>query len=306
MCDVNYSIREGANFDFVGNLWGDNEHQIEWGNQKIKEFNLRPGFRDFVDVIYPNESGIHNAAESVFFNTPEFIAYRSKLLKEKYENIDTLKKSWQTEGDFVTSFDEAAKLIPVYSGNYIYLMDKDYTDKIYKLNKNTDFWYEYLELTYKSYGDIRNNLMTRIKEKCDVPILTKMVLFSKPYNSNMAKDRTGMDGSGYELYSIGDNLMDYGAGFRYGEMEAGNKAVFAATTEINRTASEHCYPNYPDIQAYFYDISVVLLMLKIMKKNILGIETATFDNYIYKEVGYTIKGQPVSVLHTTKKKMIKF
>lgn len=293
-CNVTYSLKIGAEYDFVANIWEDFDYQVKFMQDKFKTWKFGPGFRGFVDLILPNERGIHNSAESTFYVTKGFMDYRINQLKEKYKTIDQLKEAWQIEGDFVSSIDEAAKLVPVYNGNKLYLVsteDESNSLKIYTAKISSPMWYEYLDLRDISYTTLQHKALTEIKKVIDVPIFLKTIGTSKYYDSNLAKDRSGLDGIGYELYAVADTLFNNGAGYFYGEQLASNKAMISATTEMNRTASDFCAPNYPDIQAYFYDLSLThLLGSKITYNFFLDIDCEDNNTPIYPK-NYSINDQ---------------
>ncbi|MBQ0105779.1 MAG: hypothetical protein KBT47_07070, partial [Armatimonadetes bacterium] len=204
-----------------------------------------------------NERGIHMGVESIFYIQEEFNEKRTEQLKEKYKNIASLKKAWKVRGDFVDTIEEASVLYPVYNlGDELLLSDGFDTDKVYVLEGSSVFWYEYLEMRDMAYVNAQNDMIDAVKEKMDVPVTIKMVISGKKYNVNYNKSRKGFDAAGFELYNTDDLLMNYGVGYRYGEMLSSFKAGFAASTEINKTATENMYPNYPDIHSFFYDMSV--------------------------------------------------
>lgn len=292
-CNITYSVRLITNAS-MGNLWKNYREQIKYVKDNMKNLDLGPGFRGFIDMILPNERGIHINEESYFMDAKEFLEDRAKRLKQKYGNISNLKKAWEAEGDFVQSVDEASKLYPVYNdGTYIYLakttpyeapyrlglngsyfwsqLSDDYRDdvmkelekekasfsgKIYSIKSTSPYWTEFIHLREEGVRDIQNTIVDEIKKAYDVPIAIKSIAGCELYNTVPKKNRSGMDILGNELYHSGEFLVNHGAGYRFGEIEASNKAVIGHSTEINRMAGRSMYPNYPDIQGFFYDMAV--------------------------------------------------
>ncbi|MBQ0105527.1 MAG: hypothetical protein KBT47_05785, partial [Armatimonadetes bacterium] len=292
-CNITYSVRIIHNYS-CGNPWKNYREQIKYVRENIKNMNLGSGFRGFVDMILPNERGIHINEESYFMDAKEFIEERAKRLKVKYSNISKLKKAWLAENDFVSSIDEASALYPVYNdGKYIYLaktvpfnspdrqgqngsyfwsmLTEDYredvlnelkkentgfSEKIYKISAESPYWYEFLQMREEALRDVQNTIIDEVKKVYDVPISVKAIAGSEIYNSTPKKDNSGLDILGNELYHSGEFLVNHGAGFRFGEIEASGKAVINHSTEINRMAGNSMYPNYPDIHGFFYDMAV--------------------------------------------------
>lgn len=251
--DVVYSLRVRGN-RAVGNPWAYGDHEIKFVREKIKQYNFRPGFRGFVDMILTNERGFRPGA-NMFIDTPEFAKDRAERLKAKYSDTENLKKAWLAEGDFPADFSEIAMLYPIYSDDKkIYLSDNK--DSLYILSAKSPYWPEYLEMRDISYENLQDYNVKGVKEVCDVPVFIKAVCFREIYNMNFNKSRLGADAFGCELYHRGDALVDYGAGYRYAEKMASSKALISATTEMNNCAMPSMYPNYNNINSFFYDMSV--------------------------------------------------
>lgn len=253
--NVSYSMYIDAYYEWTTNFWGCGNKQIDFVNKQLSQIGFGPGFRGIIDLISPNERGIHMNSESIFFDFSAFKDYRINQLKNKYKSINELKIAWKVEGNFVNSIEEAAGLFPIYN-NYkkIYLSDNN--GNVYILDGKSIMWYEYIHLRDKSFYELEQKQIVGVKEKLDVPVLTKMIVGEKTYNSNLFKNRLGVDGLGYELYSTEDAIMNFGLGYRYGELLSSNKALVGFNTEINRSASETMYPNYPDLHAFIYDMSL--------------------------------------------------
>lgn len=292
-CNVTYSVRLVTNASY-GNPWKNSVQQINYVRDNMKNLKLGPGFRGFIDMILPNERGIHINEESYFIDAKEFLEDRADRLLKKYANIGKLKKAWQSEGAFVSSVSEASLLYPVYNdGKYIYLaktvpyespdrlgkngsyfwsqlcddfrddvmkeIDREntlFSKEIYKIKSTSPYWTEFIQMREESLRDIQNNIADEIKRTVNVPIAIKSIAGCEIYNTVPEKNRSGFDILGNELYHSGEFLLNHGAGFRFGEIEASNKAMIGHSTEINRMAGRSMYPNYPDIQGFFYDMAV--------------------------------------------------
>ena len=248
----------------ISNPWKNYKDQYTQVQKDLIVSNLRPGFRGFIDMILPNERAIVNEFEPGFIETEEFINHRAELLKEKYKNIDTLKKAWKVMGDFVKTFEEAASLYPLYNnGKIIFLtssapsLQKEKGEQpIFKIDATSIFWYEYLDLRDKNYGYFQNIMLDKVKEACDAPIALKLTGLPEIFNVPDKPNRLGLDAVGCETYSTGEGHITYDVGFRYNEMLAAKKAMIGSSTEMARGWSEDMYPNWSDIQALFFDLGV--------------------------------------------------
>jgi len=266
--NVPYDVAFAVGFESsleIDNPWKNWEAQYKSVATKLKSIELRPGFRGFVDFILTNERGIYNSGESLFIETPEFMAFRANQLKNKYKDINSLKKAWKVEGDFVSTFEEASKLYPIYSNKdtmFLILSDigagTSQNNKIYRLDaKDTNFWYEYIDLRDESYSYYQNLMIDKVREiAVDVPVVIKRCGVTERYHSNPNKTDKGVDGVGNEIYATGEGLVTYGAGFGYIEMETAGKDMIGYSTEFGRGWGEEMPPNWPDIHGFFYDMAV--------------------------------------------------
>lgn len=282
-CDI--SVLINGNFgqvDYLMNYWEAKNRMTDYIQSEIKSIGFRPGFRGYVDLIMPNERGIHFGTETVFFDEKAFTEDRIKLLKEKYTSFENLKKSWKVKGDFVTGFEEAAILFPIYNDKKEIILSDRNMKNFYKTEADSPFWTEYLEMRDMSYLSLQNDMIDEAKKKVDVPVIVKEIVSGKKYNVNHNKNRKGFDASGFELYNSEDALMNYGLGYRYGEMLSSDKAIFAAATEINKTATETMYPNYPDIHSFFYDMSLCHLFgSKLTYLFLLDLDSMNTDHELF-------------------------
>ncbi len=241
------------------NPWADFKVKTEETSRFIKTANLRPGFRGFVDLIMSNERGLYNSVEPIFINSPEFLKERERQLTEKYKNINALKKAWLVKGDFVKTIGEAATLYPVYNNGDLIFLTCDVEkgkNPVYKIDAQSPYWYEYLDLRDISYGDFEDRMIDKIKEVCDAPVNIKLCGMPEFYDYAREANRHGIDGVGCETYATGEGHITYNVGYRYVEMETAKKNMIGYSTEMGRGWADDMYPNWPDIHALFYDLGV--------------------------------------------------
>ncbi len=250
---------------YTQNPWADWQRQVKHAKEYLAKVGLRPGFRGFIDMILPNERGLYNQSESLFFEEPKFTADRANWLKTRYKTIGNLAKAWALVDRIPADFLTAARLYPAFSdagpnGDIMYLTDP-IEKVIYSANsKKTAFWYEYIEHRDESYGRYQDLICSAMRDYIDAPISIKRCALTKSYQSNPNRSDRGLDGAGYEIYSVGDGLVNYGAGSGYVEMLQAKKQMVGSSTEFAEGFSADKPANWPDLPIFFYDLSVAQYM----------------------------------------------
>ncbi len=248
----------------MNNPWRDREKDTKDVLDYLRQMKFRPGFRGFIDVMIPNERGIHNYAESLFFVDPSFTADRATWLQEKYGDIQQLKKAWALT-DTPPSFAIAARLFPAISevkpGDRLMLLIDPEENKIYRADaRQSIFWYEYIDQRDESFGRLGGTMFDAVKEVVDVPIFVKRCGSTERYHASPYRSNQGHDAVGYELYSSGEGLVHYGAGAGYAEMLQSGKYMIGAATELATGYSQQMPANWPNLPEFFSDLSVVNYM----------------------------------------------
>ena len=125
-------------------------------------------------------------------------------LEKKYVTVDKLNSAWLVN---VSSFEEASRLVPIYTENNgegavsnTYSVDGDNPSVIHKSDTHKSIlWNDYLMGRDQLFAEFNNAVADRIKETLDVPVIYKHCSVQREYliNRNL---KGGFDGLGTESY----------------------------------------------------------------------------------------------------------
>lgn len=196
---ISGSIRPAVNF------LDDREAYLSALRNISYKLECGSGLRFFVDLTY-NEMGFYNQNESARLSMPSFNAKYALWLKQKYGTTDKLNEAWKIEPP-VTSFDEAAKLIPVYTSNkdennnsHSYYIHMDDGTRYYSVDTHTGVsWNDYLDARDDLYLEFNNAAADAVKESVNLPVIYKHCSVQRRYLINKALTG-GFDGLGSEAY----------------------------------------------------------------------------------------------------------
>ncbi len=183
--------------------WVDWEYDVEQMREYCKWLSLGRNLRFIVDPTQ-NEMGFYNNSEITRVYDENFNKLYSGWLSEKYRTIDKLNDAWLVN---VSSFDEASRLVPIFTENngegkisYTYSVDGDNPDKIQKSDTHLSLlWNDYLDGRDKLFAKFNNEIADAIKESVDVPVIFKHCSIQREYLIN--RDLIGgFDGLGTESY----------------------------------------------------------------------------------------------------------
>lgn len=186
------------------NYWDEPQKTYDYIETVFSRLETGDNFRFVVDLLN-NESGIYNNLELGRFSDDQFNRIFADWLEDKYKSIDALNNAWITTPALL-SFDEASKLIPVYTS------PKDENNNSYSYCVNisngagykadTHFgvlWNDYLDARDELYLEFMNKSSDTAKKHLNVPQIYKHVSVQRKYyiNKNFVG---GFDGLGSEAY----------------------------------------------------------------------------------------------------------
>ena len=194
------------------NYWDEPEKTYEFIDSVFSRLETGDNFRFVVDLLN-NESGIYNKMEQGRFSDETFNSIFSLWLENKYKSIIALNNAWKTK-PAISSFSEAAMLIPVYTSN----KDKDNNSFSYYVNISNGAgymvdthsgvsWNDYLDARDEMYLDFMNKSSDTAKKYLNVPQIYKHVSVQRKYyiNKNLVG---GFDGLGSEAYESVDTITN--------------------------------------------------------------------------------------------------
>ena len=196
----------------VANFWNKPNNTYSFVRKVFSRLETGDNFRFVVDLLN-NESGIHNHIETARFADDEFNRIYADWLEKKYKSIDELNNVWIIN-PAISSFDEASKLIPVYTSpkdenNNSYSYYVNMSNGIgYKVDTHFGVsWNDYLDARDELYLAFMNKSSDIAKKHLNVPQIYKHVSVQRKYyiNKNLVG---GFDGLGSEAYESIDTVTN--------------------------------------------------------------------------------------------------
>ncbi len=148
----------------------------------LKKANLGPGFRGLVNPMgdYLSFQAGNFVPTSTYFRM-EFRQY----LEGRYRNIETLQRAWALSANDLTTFDQVARLVPLWSGTrgIEYAWDPT-TDKQYRCTSRASSIWGDIQAAVNAAASRRfDRLVAAIRQVADVPVLQDWRGWAAPYES---------------------------------------------------------------------------------------------------------------------------
>ncbi len=156
-----------------------------------------PGLRG---IVNPLGSVLKLQGEDRFVPNNQIFRYElAKLLENKYKSIATLNRGWGITASDLTTYEDIARLVPLWSGNRGVAQFWDpQTDKLYKTDSKKSTAWTDIDMTILEAGSRRlQRLATSIQQVTNVPVIQDWAGWAAPYNSSIPSvDGIGVHTSG--------------------------------------------------------------------------------------------------------------
>lgn len=237
-------LKEQTTSKRVSNVWetlDETKKDLEW----ISRIDWGPGLRFFVDPIC-NETGFNNANEVRRFWSEPFNQEFADWLERYYDNdLFRLKTRWKLSADSISTFQEAAHLIPVRNADEARFSDEVWlvdavSGKIFRTEGSIGgAWMDYNRAVRELYSYKNDEIAAFIKNMVSVPVVSKRVTAWVALEM-INRVPGGVDGLGLELYPGREgeegNSMAYGAVNGKAEVDASAQTMWFIATELGYNA----------------------------------------------------------------------
>ncbi len=221
----------------IPNLWegfdGYRDSLIAlWGKVKLGR-----GFRFFVDPL-PSSLAWTEEWERAVPSSREFAGEWATWLTRKYRTVDALQTSWSITERGVKTFDEAARLLPLWNGGKgIEAFYAKKTGVQHRANsRSSAFWGDLNAFKLDTVKGYMNDLATLLKrEVADAPVVYRTHGYS-PLFANLPAGR-GFDGFGIDAYGRGDELALQTASYIYAQAADAPKTIWLPVTATSDKAT---------------------------------------------------------------------
>lgn len=172
--------------------------------QTLAQTKFGPGLRGLVNPM--GELLRIPSSESRF--VPSSLYFRAELkaqLQTRYHNLDTAVKSWSVSASDITTWDQLARLVPLWSGTRgVPRLWDPVTDHLYTSDQKRSTAWSDIDSVIAAAGARRfARLVPAIKKIANVPIVQEWAGWAAPYESSLSPlDGVGMRARGSSLSQL--------------------------------------------------------------------------------------------------------
>lgn len=240
---VELKTPEGGEVILVPLLEAKINHSNLWNPEKFEALKKRTrwiggmewgkNFRFIVDPIY-NETMMTNGTENLRQYTPEINRTFADYLKKRYGTPGALAKAW---GFAPESFEQAARLIPLQTGDKLFWLDPETGAALPGGSTGQTFaWIDYQEMIRESYCALTDEFAAYLKSLVNVPVVYKLVGVIGE-NMNTSRRYLGYDGVGFECYLNQGIPGEAHGGAARAAAEASGHTMWKVGTELGHSAA---------------------------------------------------------------------
>ncbi|KAA0238599.1 MAG: hypothetical protein EDM74_06365 [Armatimonadetes bacterium] len=176
--------------------------------QSLRSHPPGPGLRG---IVNPLGRVIRMRAQRTFVPTSGFFRMELRAYLElRYRTVETVQRAWSMSASGLSSFEDLAKLVPLWSGSrgLSLLLDPD-SGKTYPCESRRSAIWDDLETVINDAMVKRFSRLTQaIKKVCNVPVIQDWEGWASPYESG----RVAMDGLGARVDGLSPSLIAASAG----------------------------------------------------------------------------------------------
>ncbi len=241
----------------VGNWIAANaDHITPW----LRGLRFGAGLRFLLDPV-GNEYG---PPRYFLAASAEARAWVAAFLTKRYGSTDALAKAWGLKPGDLSSFTQAARLVPMIAGpkaspwaHLGYVMDPQ-TRQVLPVDMTVcRMWLDLSEARDLMLNENLGKVCDQIRRVVDVPVVAK-----RHYQSNeIWTDRQptgGLDGLGMESYGTGEELAYFNATATYADVAQSKRPMWCLVTEFNCSHWEDRHIAYQTRQQMYRDFNLLL------------------------------------------------
>lgn len=149
----------------------------------IKRAKAGPGLRG---IVNPMGEYVSLAGRSGFVPNGDYFRLElSQYLESRYKNLETAQRAWALGVNDLTSFQDMARLVPLWSGvRGIAQFWDPKTDRLYRSNQRTSAaWTDIQMVVNMAAGRRFDRLCAAIRQVADVPIIQEWLGWIAPYEA---------------------------------------------------------------------------------------------------------------------------
>lgn len=214
----------------VADLWGGFDEYRDRLVAFMSAMKFGKGLRFFVDPI-SSKMDLQGERASLIPDSAEFRLEFEAYLVKKYMNIGSLSSAWSIKADQLESFEQAARIIPLWYGpkGIPAIYDRA---RAKRFNVDTDqsrIWSDIISFRDASAQNYLNSAADILKRNAgNVPVIYKAESHHRVYANSVS--RGGFDGLAVDSYGRGDQLVIDSAGPVYSLAEDSSRSMWLVVT----------------------------------------------------------------------------
>lgn len=241
----------------ISNWIADNADKITaW----LRQLHFSSGLRFFLDPIQ-NEYGTPRHFLAASHAARVWVAH---FLKRRYGSTTALAKAWGIKPEAITSFDQAARLVPIVAGpknsywkHLGYVIDSK-THQVLPVNMTVcRMWLDLTMAESLMLNQHLDRVCNQIHHVVDVPVVTK-----RHHQATLVwpdrKPTGGLDGLGMEAYGTGSELAYFNAAATYAAIAQSKRNMWCLVTESNCAQWHQNHIAYRTRQQMYRDFNLLL------------------------------------------------
>lgn len=252
-----YPVKELSNVgvDGVSDLWGGFDEYRDRLVGFTSAVKFGKGLRFFVDPV-SSKMDFTGERELIIPDSAEFRLEFEAYLTKKYSNIGTLSNAWSIKSDHVESFEQAARLIPLWheSKGVPAIYDRARAKRFSVDTTQSKIWDDIITFRDSSAQSYLNSAADLVKRNAgNVPVIYRAQRYHRIYANSVSSG--GFDGLGTDAYGHGESLVADYAGPIYSLAEDSARSTwFIITGTQDVPWKNKPTPGYTDKETLIADL----------------------------------------------------
>ncbi len=249
-----YPKKEFANAG-IGDPWTGFDEYRDRLVKFVGEIAFGKGLRFFVDPL-SSKMDFHGEMETLVPDSADFRIEYEAYIAKKYMSVGSINSAWALKNNDITSFQQAARLIPLWRGSkgVPALFDRA-NGRRYDVDSGmSKVWNDIISFRDSSAQNYMNAAGDILKRHAaNVPVVYKAGSHHRVYANSLS--RGGFDGLGIEAFGHGGGLVVNSAGPAYSLAEESARSMWliVTDTEDDRMNGDDA-PGYPSSNSMLGDL----------------------------------------------------
>lgn len=181
------------------NLWEGFDSSVQQLSEYLSAIRFGPGLRFFIDPLRP---GLSFSFPSLLPNSQQFAQEYQQWLQQRFVTLESLDERWCLSGQQLTSFSEAASLVPMAIVGQTGFLVSTASLRPFRMDLSRSLWWlDWLDFRDQSVALKFSRLASAIKQVVQVPVIVGQSPPAAPYHVAWDQAGSGIDGVAARTYA---------------------------------------------------------------------------------------------------------